>query len=154
MAGGYDTCVRMDIVALQPGLATTCSSLSAIGAARLDASGNPVLSSGATLQSDVLRAPWLGRVAVDTVFNGSGGQLIVSANQNSIFWPQDSMESSSTTVFETSGTGPLAASEPVLLARIAPFVNVQTSVKLGNRLLVIGSDNAGYMNSTLVWLPN
>jgi hypothetical protein len=153
-AGAYDTCLRMNIAALQPGLAATCSGLSAIGAARLDANGNPVLTSGATLQTDVLRAPWLGRVAVGTVFNGSGGQLIVSANQTSKFWPEDAIESSSTAVFETSGAGPLAASEPVLLARIAPAVNVQTSVKLGNRLLVIGSDNAGYMNSTVVWLPN
>ena len=141
-------------VALHPGLAITCSALSGIGVAPLDATGNPVLPSGATLKTNVMQTPWLGRTAGAVGrFDGSGGQLIVNIGQLDKFWPEDGTESHFVTVFQTSGSGALVDSEPVLLARIAPFVTVQTSVRLGNRLLLIGSDDAGYINTTVVWLP-
>jgi len=147
-------CRVVQPVALRPGLAITCSALSGIGVAPLDANGNPVLSSGASLKTNGLQMPWLGRTAgYIGQFDGSGGRLIASIGQIDKFWPEDGTESSFVTVFETSGSAALVDSEPVLLARIAPFVNVQASVKLGNRLLLIGSDGAGYINTTVVWLP-
>ncbi|MBW8898560.1 MAG: hypothetical protein JF619_10705 [Massilia sp.] len=147
-------CRVVQPVALRPGLAITCSALSGIGVAPLDANGNPVLSSGASLKTNGLQTPWLGRTAGGVgQFDGSGGRLIVNIRQLDKFWPEDGTESSFVTVFETSGSAALVDSEPVLLARIAPFVNVQASVKLGNRLLLIGSDSAGYINTTVVWLP-
>ena len=148
-------CRVVQAVALRPGLAIACSALSGIGAAPLDANGTPVLSSGASLKTNMSQMPWLGRTAgYIGLFDGSGGRLIANIGQLDKFWPEDGTESSFVTVFETSGSAALVDSEPVLLARIAPFVNVQASVKLGNRLLLIGSDSAGYINTTVVWLPN
>lgn len=150
-----DSCRFLNTVALQPGLAMTCSDLSGIGAGRLDANGNPVLLPGATLQTSELRAPWLLPVRGNAgVYGGASGQLFASILQSGAFWPEARSDGSFTTVFETAGTGPLAAREPILLARIAPAVNVQSLVKVGNRLLVIGADSAGNMNTTVVWLPD
>jgi len=147
-------CRLVQAVALRPGLAIAGATLSGIGVAPLDANGNPVFSSGTSLKTNVLQMPWLGRTAGGIgQFDGSGGRLIVNITQLDKFWPEDGTESSFVTVFETSGSAALVDSEPVLLARIAPFVNVQASVKLGNRLLLIGSDSAGYINTTVVWLP-
>jgi hypothetical protein len=153
----YASCIHFDVLALQPGIAMVGWSppLSPIGAARLDASGEPVLSAGTTLLTDTLKAPWLTPIS-GAVFNGLGGQLTVSASQHAKYWPEDTLESGFTSVFQTSGnSGPLAASELVLLARIPGFpVNVLTTVQLGNRLLLIGSDSAGYLNSMAVWKAN
>lgn len=151
----FDDCRFMATVALQPGLATTCGNGFVIGAARLDANGNRVLSSGATLLTDVLKAPWLLPLTGSPgVYGSNGGQLTVSVYQNGQFWPEGRSDGTFNTVFQTSGIGPLAASEPILLARITPVVNVRTSVKLGNHLLLVGSDSFGHMNTTVVWLPN
>lgn len=150
-----DNCRFLNTVALQPGLAMTCSDLSGIGAVRLDANGNPVLLPGATLQASALQAPWLLPTRGNAgVYGGSSGQLIASIVQSGQFWPEGRSDGSFTTLFQTAGTGPLAASEPRLLARIAPAVYVQSLVRVGNRLLVIGADSAGNMNTTVVWLPD
>ena len=150
-----ENCRFLNTVALQPGLAMTCSDLSGIGAARLDANGNPVLLPGAKLQASALQAPWLLSVRGNAdVYGGTSGQLIASISQSGQFWPEGRSDGGFTTLFETAGTGPLAASEPILLARISPSVSVQTLVRVGNRLLVIGADSAGNMNTTVVWLPD
>jgi hypothetical protein len=133
----------------------TCSDLSDISAVRIDANGNPILLPGATLQTSKLQAAWLlsprGSAAV---YGGASGQLIASVRQDDRLWPEDSSDAGFTTLFETAGTGPLAASEPILLARVAPAISVQTLVRIGNRVLVVGADSAGNMNTTVVWLPN
>jgi len=103
----------------------------------------------------MLQAPWLLPIRGNAgVYGGSSGQLIASIGQSGQFWPEGRSDGSFTTLFQTAGTGPLAASEPMLLARIAPAVNVQALVRVGNRLLVIGADSAGNMNTTVVWLPD
>lgn len=151
----FDNCRFLNTVALQPGLAMTCSDLSGIGAVRLDANGNPVLLPGATLQTSKLQAPWLLPIGGNAgVYGGASGQLIGSVLQSGQFWPEGRSDGSFTTLFKTTGTGPLAASEPMLLARISPAVDVRSFVKVGNRLLVIGADSAGNMNTTVVWLPD
>jgi hypothetical protein len=151
----FENCRFLNTVALQQGLAMTCSDLSGIAAVRLDANGKPVLLPGATLETSKLQAPWLlptrGHAGV---YGGASGQLIASVLQDGQFWPEGRSDLSFTTLFETAGTGPLAASEPLLLARIAPAVVVQTLVRIGNRVLVVGADSAGNMNTTVVWLPN
>ena len=150
-----DNCRFLNTVALQPGLAMSCSDLSGIGAVRLDANGNPVLLPGTTLQTSELQAPWLLPTGGNAGVNGgTSGQLIASLSQSGEFWPEGRSDGSFTTLFETAGTGPLAASEPMLLARISPAVGVRSLVRVGNRLLVIGADSAGNMNTTVVWLPN
>lgn len=151
----FENCRFLNTVALQQGLAMTCVDLSGIGAVRVDASGNPVLLPGATLQTSKLQAPWLLPTrGNDGVYGGASGQLIASVLQDGQFWPEGRSDGSFTTLFQTSGTGPLAASEPMLLARIAPAVFVRTLVRIGNRVLVIGADSAGHMNTTVVWLPD
>ncbi len=150
-----DKCRYLNTVALQPGLAMTCSDISGIGAVRLDASGQPVVTAGATLQSSELKAPWLlSTRGSAVVYGGTSGQLIASVLQSGEFWPEGRSDGSFTTLFLTAGTGPLAASEPTLLARISPLVDMRSLVRVGNRLLVIGADRAGNMNTTVVWLPN
>lgn len=150
-----DNCRFLNTVALQPGLAMTCSDLSGIGAVRLDPNGNPILLPGATLQTSALQAPWLLPIRGNAgVYGGASGQLIASVVQSGQFWPEGRSDGSFTTLFETAGAGPLAASEPRLLARISPAVHVQSLVRVGNRLLVIGADSAGNMNTTVVWLPD
>jgi hypothetical protein len=43
----------------------------------------------------------------------------------------------------------------MLLARIPGGQStVLVTLKLGNRLLLVGHDSAGYLDSTVVWLPN
>ena len=133
----------------------TCVDLSGISAVRLDANGNPVLLPGTTLQTSELQAPWLLPTGGNAgVYGGTSGQLIASVLQSGEFWPEGRSDGSFTTLFETAGAGPLAASEPMLLARISPAVGVRSLVRVGNRLLVIGADSAGNMNTTVVWLPN
>lgn len=150
-----DNCRFLNTVALQPGLAMTCSDLSGIGAVRLDPNGNPILLPGATLQTSALQAPWLLPIRGNAgVYGGASGQLIASVVQSGQFWPEGRSDGSFTTLFETAGAGPLAASEPRLLARISPAVHVQSLVRVGNRLLVIGADSAGNMDTTVVWLPD
>lgn len=150
-----ENCRFLNTVALQQGLAMTCVDLSGIGAVRVDANGNPVLLPGATLQTSKLQAPWLLPTRGNAgVYGGTSGQLIASVLQDGQFWPEGRSDLSFTTLFQTAGTGPLAASEPMLLARISPAVFVQTLVRIGNRLLVVGADSAGNMNTTVVWLPN
>jgi hypothetical protein len=153
----YDACTHIDTLAMQPGIAMACWSTAApIGVARLDASGELVLSTGATLATDTLKAPWL-KPVYNAVFNGVGGQLTITALQLAKYWPQDALESGIMTVFQTSSiSGPLVTSEPVLLARIsdgAP-VNLLATIQLGNRLLLVGSDAFGYLNSMAVWTAN
>jgi hypothetical protein len=154
----YASCIHFDVLALQPGIAMVGWNppVSPIGAARLDASGEPVLSAATTLLTDTLKAPWLTPSNGPPVFKGLGGQLTVSTGQIAKYWPEDTLDSGFTSVFQTSGiSGPLAASEPVLLARILGSpVNVLTTVQLGNRLLLIGSDGASYLNSMVVWKAN
>ncbi len=133
----------------------TCSDLSGISAAGLDANGNPVLLPGAKLEASALQAPWLLPVRGNAgVYGGTSGQLTASTLQSGQFWPKGRSDGGFTTLFETAGTGPFAASEPILLARISPAVFVQTLVRVGNRLLVIGADSAGNMNTTVVWMPD
>jgi hypothetical protein len=151
----FENCRFLNTVALQQGLAMTCLDLSGISAVRLDANGSPVLLPGATLQTSKLQAPWLLPTRGNAgVYGGTSGQLIASVPQHDQFWPEGRSDLSFTTLFETAGTGPLAASEPILLARISPAVFVQTLVRIGNRVLVVGADSAGNMNTTVVWLPN
>ena len=151
----FESCRFLNTVALRQGLAMTCSDLSGIGAVRVDANGYPVLSAGATIQTSKLQAPWLlpsrGHAGV---YGGTTGQLIASVLQDGQFWPEGRSDLSFTTLFQTAGTGPLTANEPMLLARISPAVFVQTLVRIGNRILVVGADSAGNMNTTVVWLPN
>ena len=151
----FESCRFLNTVALRQGLAMTCSDLSGIGAVRVDANGYPVLSAGATIQTSKLQAPWLlpsrGHAGV---YGGTSGQLIASVLQDGQFWPEGRSDLSFTTLFQTAGTGPLTANEPMLLARISPAVFVQTLVRIGNRILVVGADSAGNMNTTVVWLPN
>lgn len=162
-----NACTQIFTLALQPGLAMVCwnNPVAPIGAARLDATGELVLSAGATLPTDNLKAPWLTRVFDRPVLNGTAGQLTVVAHQSAKYWPEDPLETGFTSVFQTSATsGALAANEPLLLARISALpgmpgvpalpTNVMSTVRLGNRLLLIGNDNAGYLNSAVVWLPN
>ena len=151
----FDTCRFLNTVALKQGLAMSCSDMSGIGAARLDGNGIPVLLPGATLQSSKLQAPWLLPIGgTFGVYGGESGQLFASILQAGQLWPEGRSDGSFTTLFETAGSGPLAAIEPTLLARIAPAVSVQSVVKVGNRLLVIGADRFGSMNTTVVWLSN
>ena len=148
-------CRFLNTVALQQGLAMTCVDLSGISAVRLDANGNPVLVPGATLQTSKLEAAWLEPTRGNAVvYGGTSGQLIASVPQNGQFWPEVSSDQSFTTLFATTGTGPFATSERTLLARISPAVLVKTLVRIGNRVLVVGADSAGNMNTTVVWLPN
>ena len=150
-----ENCRFLNTFALQQGLAMTCVDLSGIAAVRVDGNGNPVLLPGATLQTSKLQAPWLLPTRGNAgVYGGTSGQLIASVLQDGQFWPEGRSDLSFTTLFETAGTGPLAASEPMLLARISPAVFVQTLVRIGNRVLVVGTDSAGNMNTTVVWLPN
>ena len=151
----FDSCRFLNTVALQQGLAMTCSDLSDIAAVRLDANGSPDLLPGATLETSKLQAPWLLPLRGNAgVYGGSSGQLIVSVAQIGEFWPEGRSDGGFTTLFETTGTGPLASSERLLLARIASSVEVQTLVRMGNRWLVVGADRAGNMNTTVVWRPN
>lgn len=149
---------RVETVALQPGIAMASwiYPVGPLGVARLDANGDPVLSVGATLATDTLKAPWLAPISGIPVFSGVDGQLVVSAPQAAKYWPEDALDSGFLTVFQTAGTsGPLAASEPVLLARIPDArMTVLTTLRLGNRLLLVGSDGAGYLDSIVVWLPH
>lgn len=157
LSSDYDVCTYVKTLALQPGIALACwNNLGPIGAARLDAGGELVLSPGATLPIETLKAPWLTPLNGGAMFNGIGGQLTVSARQYAKYWPEDNSESSFTSVLQTSGISvPLAESEPVLLARVydAPF-NLLTTVQLGKRLLLIGNDSNGYLNSMVVWTAN
>jgi hypothetical protein len=156
LASAYDECTRVDAVALRPGIAMVCwnEARAKVGAARVDASGAMVLSAGATLPTDTLKLDWLGTVDGGALFSGGAGQLTVSAWQHGRYWPEDTAESGFTSVFQTAGTsGPLAASAPVLLAHVpdAPM-RVMTTIRLGNRLLLVGRDQSGYLRSTSVWL--
>jgi hypothetical protein len=115
-----------------------------------------VVAAGGTLPTETLKAPWLSRVNGDATFTGMDGQLTITARQYAKYWSEDNLESGFLSVFQTSGTtGPLAANEPVLLARIvnAPAYVVRT-VKLGNRLLLIGNDTYGNLNTMVVWKAN
>lgn len=153
----YDECPHLDALALQPGIALVCWSdaVTGIGAARLDASDELVLSTGASLPTDTLKAPWLKAHNGDALFDGFGGQLTVIASQYGKYWPEDTSDSAFTLVFQTTANrGPLAASEPVLLARLMGKPALTPAIRMGNRLLLLGRDHAGYLNSTVVWLPN
>jgi hypothetical protein len=149
-------CTRVDTLALAPGLAMTCwGNAQALRAARLDANGDPVLSAGTTLATDTIKAPWLMPLNDDAVFGGNAGKLVASTRQTDKYWPEDDYATAFTAVFQTRGSdGPLAASEPVLLARIAPPMNVQRIIKLGNRLLLVGRDDFYNLQTTTVWLAN
>jgi hypothetical protein len=149
-------CTHVNTLALAPGLAMTCwGNAQALRAARLDANGDPVLSAGTTLATDTIKAPWLMPLNDDTVFGGNTGKLAASTRQTDKYWPEDDYATALTSVFQTRGSdGPLAASEPVLLARIAPPMNVQRIIKLGNRLLLVGRDDFYNLQTTTVWLAN
>lgn len=157
LGSAYEPCTHVNTLALQPGIAMICwDNFSVpIGAARLDAGGEPVLSAGATLRTDALKAPWLTTLYGGATFTGIGGQLTVAAIQQARYWPEDNLESGFTSVFQTSGvSGPMAASEPTLLARIVnTSAHVLFMAQVGNRVLLIGSDGAGKLNSMAVWLP-
>jgi microcompartment protein CcmK/EutM len=151
----FETCNRVDTLSLQPGLAMTCWNMwmPPLAVARLDGNGDPILPAGATLATDILRLPSVPFFGSTATFNGSGGQLFVSAGGGGKYWPEDSLESRFATVLQAgAGKGPLASS-PVLLARIPTPLSVQRMVKLGNRLLLLGAGNDGYLNTTVVWLP-
>jgi hypothetical protein len=155
LGSSYDACTHVDTLALEGGIAMTCwSNMGSIGAAKLAPNGELELSAGATLATDTLRAPWLKSLNGRVMFSeGYGGQLIVSARQYAKYWPEDMVESTYTAVFQTDViSGPLAAREPVLLARIpGPPFNMLTTVQLANGVLLIGSDGGSYLNSMGVW---
>lgn len=148
-------CFRIAMVALQPGLAATCSegSTGGISAVRLGTNGEFLLSSGATLPAEKLTAPfysgfWGG------MYTGSGGELMVFATENDRYWPEEN-SSWYTVVFRTrSGGGALAATQPELLARIrSDEVAPSKVVLLDKRILSVETDKNGIMYSTSVWLP-
>lgn len=149
-----DDCRFVQPVALRPGLAITCPARAGVGIALLDANGNPVLPPGGSLATNVLQVPWLRSSGNAVASEGSGGQLIVNVSQNDKFWPEDAIETNYGIVYATSGTGSPAARETNLLARIETLPYVVEPVKVGNHLLLVGSDLSGNVTTTMVWLPN
>ncbi|KQQ93667.1 hypothetical protein [Massilia sp. Leaf139] len=151
-------CAGVGLVALQPGLALSCreSMPAPLRVARLDAGGDLVLA-GASLSGEALQAPWLTKVGEGSrVFGGGGaGELTVLANQYGQLWPEDSGTAFFATVLRTrSLDGRPAGREPQLLARMPALDGtVLDAVPLGNRLLLIGSDVFGSLQTALVWLP-
>jgi len=150
------TCTHVETLSLRPGLAITCWDNTPVpaGVAPLDADGNPMLAANAMLKPDMLRGQWHNPIMPGITFVGTGGQLFASAPSTDQYWPEDPSATDFTSVFQANGSnGLLAASEPVLLARIVPRLRTQFMVKLGNRLLLVGSNDDGYLNAMGVWLP-
>ena len=156
LALGNGDCAVVGLAALQPGLALSCraSMPAPLRVARIDAGGDLVLA-GASLSGEALGTPWLGKVEEGSRAFGGAGELTVLANQYGKLWPEDSSTAYFATVLRTrSQDGRPAGREPLLLARMPALdVTVRETVPLGNRLLLIGSDVFGNLQTALVWLP-
>lgn len=150
-----ETCRHAYLVNLRPGLAVTCwsTTLSPVSAARLDAAGQPLLATGATLADAAIKAPWLVTTNGSAQVSGGDGELNVVIEQYAPYRPGE-IATGFTTIFRTSSAaGSLTAREPVLLARIPSLPStVDATVQLGNRLLLIGRERNGYLSTTVVWL--
>lgn len=158
MASG--DCFQARVLNLQPGLALTCWSNwgTPVGAARIDASGQVVranpATAGAALAGEAIKAPWLTNIGEPPLGTGAGGELYIAARQSAPRWPGDSAESFTTVLRTNSGGGPLAAREPVLLARLLDWrAKTFAMAQFEHHLLLLGSDSDGKLNTAVVWLP-
>jgi hypothetical protein len=159
VAAPQPACTKVVPLALQPGMALACysgySNINNLSAARLDATGAPLLLAGGTLADEHLKADWLTALG-RPVFAGLDGQLVAAGFQGTPYWWRARGTSGFLMVMQTSGTGALTT-EPTLLARIPGGIDPRFVLGLGNRMLIVGGEDStmsGGLRTMVVWRPN